>query len=160
MTMNSGGTLMNSHHFHCCCCSSLSPQSSRTVCLDRGREGCISSFSFSCSITWIWDSRVSLEVKKLNQRKSWCRETFCDTYPGQPATPSSAAKSSHSLIPSLDIPPLPPPLTPTPTPCFSQWKHKLAFKSFQGISSTPNCSASLWFSIMVLMGPPGMSLAS
>ena len=90
--------------------SSLSPQSARTVYLDHGREGWISFFSFSWSITWIWDSRVSLEVKKWNQRKIWCRETFCDTYPGQPATLSSVAKSSHFLISSLDIPPFPPPL--------------------------------------------------
>ena len=147
------------------CCSSLSPQSARTVCLYRGREGCISSFPFSCSITWIWESRISPEVKKWNQKKIWkkkrkkkiwCKETYCDTYPGQPATLSSAATSSHSLIPSLDIPPL---SHPTPF-CFSQWKHKLAFKSFQGISSTPKCSASLWFSIMMLMGPLRMSLAS
>ena len=74
-----------------------------------------------------------------------------------PRTTCNSVLSSQILPSSNSI--LRHPTAP-PAPCFGQWEHKLAFKSCQGISSTPNCSASLWFSIMVLMGPPGMSLAS
>ena len=153
--MNSGGTLMNSHHFHCCCCSSLSPQSARTVCLDRGREGCISSFSLSCSshesgtLGSVWRLRNGNRGKADVGKLLWyIPRTTCTSVLSSQILPFSKSILSHPTTP------------PSPTPCFSQWKHKLAFKSFQGISSTPKCSASLWFSIMVLMGPLGVCLAS
>lgn len=51
---------------------------------------------------------------------------------------SSAAKSSHSLVPSSNVPPMPQTVE----------------------TQSCSCLVSLWCSIVVLMGPRGMSLAS